>query len=101
MENLELWFRDWAGNCFGNERTPAGRIFAGLATTLGNPKSMLFYMALLPNIMDAGNLSPLAVIPYYLAVIVVLTVVFSFYLLAAEKARRAMKSPCAMRIFNR
>jgi threonine/homoserine/homoserine lactone efflux protein len=44
---------------------PAGgqhpwRMFgAGLLVTLGNPKIMVFYMALLPTLVDLGRLGPL------------------------------------------
>lgn len=83
------------------ERSRLARGLAGLAVTMGNPKAMLFYIALLPNLISAERLNPETVAPLYLAVIVVLSVVFAIYAAAAETARRTMKSARAVRHFNR
>ncbi|MEP3299245.1 MAG: LysE family translocator [Pseudoruegeria sp.] len=75
-------------------RSPLTRMLAGFAVTLGNPKAMLFYMALLPNLVQATEFSLLKVLPYYLAVgavVAVLGSVFAVYLPAAQTARTAMK----------
>jgi len=83
------------------ERGPVARTLAGFAVTMGNPKAMLFYLALLPNLISAENLTLPVVLPFFLAVIFVLTTVFAVYIFAAEKARNAMKSPRIVRNFNR
>ncbi|MEP2784756.1 MAG: LysE family translocator [Pseudoruegeria sp.] len=85
----------------GTGRSPLTRMLAGFAVTLGNPKAMLFYIALLPNLVQATEFSLLKVLPYNLAVMAVLGSVFAVYLLAAQTARTAMKSPRAVRKFNR
>ena len=36
------------------EDSPARLFMAGMAVTLGNPKIMMFYLALLPTIIDLG-----------------------------------------------
>ena len=83
------------------DKSPAGCVLAGFAVTMGNPKAMLFYIALLPNLVSAERLSFEIVFPFYLAVIVVLSTVFAVYIFAAETARRAMKSTRAVHNFNR
>ena len=36
------------------------RLFlTGLSLTLGNPKTMVFYLALLPNLLDLAAITPL------------------------------------------
>ena len=55
----------------------------------------------MPNLVGAERMSASVVLPFYLAVVAVLTSVFAVYILAAEKARSAMKSIRAVRNFNR
>lgn len=83
------------------DRSPLARTFAGFAVTLGNPKAILFYLALLPNLVHATEFSFMTAFPYYLAVIAVLAAVFAVYLIAAQSARTAMKNPRAIRRYNR
>ena len=39
--------------------SPAKLFFAGMAVTLGNPKIMMFYLALLPTIIDLASVTVL------------------------------------------
>ena len=86
-----------------NTRTQSrtARIAAGLAVTMGNPKAMLFYVALLPSLVDAESLSVGAVVPLYVGVVVILSLSFTAYSLAAEAARKTMTSAKAVRRANR
>ena len=68
---------------------------------MGNPKAMLFYIALLPSLISPGSLSLSAVVPLYIAVVVILAISFATYSLAPEAARRTMKSARAVRTVNR
>jgi threonine/homoserine/homoserine lactone efflux protein len=78
-----------------------GRLFlTGLAINLGNPKVIVFFLALLPTVVDLGALTPLGFAE--LAIIAVIaTSVLSAYALAAARARRLFKSPRAVRLVNR
>lgn len=75
--------------------------FAGLAIALGNPKTMLFYVALLPGIVGLDEL-PLrdALILGALASSVV-GGVLAAYVLLAERFRRHLRSPVALRRISR
>lgn len=75
--------------------------FAGLAVTLGNPKVMVFYLALLPNIVDLQTVTILGWLELSLVVLGVLTVVFGAYVALAARTRRLFTSPRAMRMVNR
>ncbi|MEO0620237.1 MAG: LysE family translocator [Pseudomonadota bacterium] len=74
---------------------------AGLAVTLGNPKIMVFYVALLPSLIDLTSTS---VSHWVILVILTLTILASIDLawtLAAERARIILRSPSARRLANR
>lgn len=78
------------------------RLFAaGMAVTLGNPKIMVFYLALLPTIVDLGSVSLLGWAELTLTMAVVLIAIDLTWVAAAVQARRALRSPRAMRISNR
>ncbi len=74
---------------------------AGLALTLGNPKTMVFYLALLPNIIALETVTMLGYIELSLVTLAVLALVLGGYCVLAERARRMIASPRAMRLLNR
>jgi threonine/homoserine/homoserine lactone efflux protein len=78
------------------------RMFAaGIAVTLGNPKIMMFYLALLPTIIDLGRVSMLGWAELVATMVIVLVIIDLGWAFAAQQARRLMKSPSAMRLANR
>ena len=84
------------------DRSSGGKLFlAGFSLTLGNPKIMLFYMALLPTIVDLKYLSVTGWIALVIVMLAVLATVYVSWLLAAAKARHLLKTPRAMRLANR
>jgi threonine/homoserine/homoserine lactone efflux protein len=74
---------------------------AGLAVTMGNPKVMVFYLALLPTILDLNNISLLAYGELVVVTLTILAVVFGLYIGLAARARLMFTSPEAMRLVNR
>jgi threonine/homoserine/homoserine lactone efflux protein len=82
-------------------RGPAGLFFAGLSLTLGNPKVMAFYLALLPNLIDLGRVDLLGYTELASVAVLVLTMVFAAYTVAAARARVLFRSPRAVRLLNR
>lgn len=78
------------------------RAVAGaLALTLGNPKTMLFYVALLPTLVPVDEVTPLAMVELAGAVALLYAAVLAAYVMLAARARRAFTSPRAMRNVNR
>lgn len=78
------------------------RLFlGGLALTLGNPKVILFFLALLPSVVDLGHLQALGFGEIGATIVIVLSAVLSVYALAAARARRIFTSPRARRAINR
>jgi threonine/homoserine/homoserine lactone efflux protein len=84
-------------------RTRSGKsaFVAGVLVTLGNPKSVLFYIAIVPTIVDLGavTLGDCAVLLTLTAAI--LTLVQLPFALVGAKARGALQSPRALRLVNR
>jgi len=74
---------------------------AGYVVTLGNPKTMIFYLALTPTIVDL-NAVTLADYGVLAAVtIAVLLVVLMPYLVLAARARSLLAAPRALKALNR
>ncbi len=85
-----------------SRQSSGGRAFlAGFAVTLGNPKTIIFYLALLPTVVDLktigladwGTLSVLTVL--------VLFVALTPYAFLASRARSMMKHSAALTRLNR
>ncbi|MBX9454028.1 MAG: LysE family translocator [Mesorhizobium sp.] len=78
------------------------RLFmAGMAVTLGNPKIMMFYMALLPTIIDLGTVTLVGWAELTATMALVLIAIDLVWVAAAVQARRLLRSPRAMRAANR
>lgn len=84
-----------------SEDTPVRMFLAGMAVTLGNPKIMMFYMALLPTIIDLGSVTLLGWMELTLTLAVVLIAIDLGWVFAAAQARRLLRSVRAIRIANR
>ncbi|MBN9071812.1 MAG: LysE family translocator [Rhizobiales bacterium] len=73
----------------------------GMAVTLGNPKIMMFYLALLPTIIDLASVTLIGWAELTLTMAVVLVAIDLTWVTAAAQARRLIRSPRAMRLANR
>jgi len=76
-------------------------LLAGLALTLGNPKVVAFYLALLPSLIDLARVGLFGYVELAGVSVVVLAAVFTAYIIAAARARALFRSPRAMRLLNR
>jgi threonine/homoserine/homoserine lactone efflux protein len=78
------------------------RLFlSSLTLTLGNPKAIIFYLALLPTVIDLTNMTVMAFLEVAGAICVILSAVLTTYSIAAFRARRLFKSRRAVRWLNR
>ena len=75
--------------------------FAGMTVTLGNPKIMMFYVALLPTIIDLNAVNVTGWAELVTVMFAVLIAIDLAWVLAASKARLFLKSSRAMKIANR
>jgi threonine/homoserine/homoserine lactone efflux protein len=74
---------------------------AGLTVTMGNPKTMVFYLALTPTLVDLHALTAADYGILVLCTVAVLMVVLVPYLALAAKARWLLKTPRALKALNR
>ncbi|WP_421927741.1 LysE family translocator [Neoaquamicrobium sediminum] len=72
-----------------------------MAVTLGNPKIMMFYMALLPTIIDLGTVTLVGWAELTATMALVLVAIDLVWVAAAVQARRLLRSTRAMRAANR
>ena len=81
--------------------SPLRLFLAGMAVTLGNPKIMMFYLALLPTIIDLAAVTLVGWAELTLTMVAVLVAIDLGWALAAAQARKLLRSPRAVRIANR
>ncbi|CAG9210693.1 Lysine transporter LysE [Paraburkholderia tropica] len=82
-------------------RSPLRMFLAGMAVTLGNPKIMIFYMALLPTMVDLSRVGVLAWSELVLTMLAVLIAIDLSWALFATRARRLLTSRRMVRTANR
>ncbi|RQS14735.1 LysE family translocator [Burkholderia sp. Bp9002] len=92
---------DPAGATLPSARSPWRMFVAGLLVTLGNPKIMMFYLALLPTLVDLRHIGVLAWFELTVTMLVVLVASDFCWAFVATRARRFLTSRKAMRIANR
>lgn len=76
-------------------------MLAGFSLTLGNPKTIVFYLALLPTLIPLERMTVLGFVELVATVTVLLTLIGSAYGAAAASARDLFRSPTAQRRMNR
>jgi len=83
--------------------TPQGsRAFLGsLSLTLGNPKVMVFFLSIMPLVVDVQSLTVLALVELAAVCAIVIFSTLALYAIAADRARALLRSTRAMRFVNR
>lgn len=74
---------------------------ASFSLTIGNPKPIVFFMAVLPSIVDLTTITPLATLEIAATMSLVITAGLMCYAVPAARARKLLKSKTAVRILNR
>jgi threonine/homoserine/homoserine lactone efflux protein len=82
-------------------QSPSRMFIAGLIVTLGNPKIMVFYLALLPTVIDVSRVGMVAWLELTLTMLIVLMTVDFGWALLAVRARKMLASQRAVKIANR
>ncbi|MDG2571066.1 LysE family translocator [Vibrio parahaemolyticus] len=105
---LYLAYKIWTAPALAREVTaetrpehPARLLLGGLALTLGNPKAIVFYLALLPTILDLTRITVLGYAELVAATLSVLGLVLAGYIVLAARARQLFTTPKAIRRLNR
>jgi threonine/homoserine/homoserine lactone efflux protein len=92
---------DVEGRDLPSGQSPWRMFVAGLLVTLGNPKIMIFYLALLPTIIDLSRIGTVAWFELTLTMLIVLMAVDFAWALLATRARKLLSTRRAVRITNR
>lgn len=74
---------------------------SGLSLTLGNPKTMVFFLAILPQVVSIEAMSAFTIVELCVLMAVILALIMLFYAALADRARRFIASPRQMRLVNR
>jgi threonine/homoserine/homoserine lactone efflux protein len=74
---------------------------ASLMLTLANPKAILFFLALLPTVIDLASMNALRFVEISAAIAIVLPAVLGTYVFLAARARELFTTPRAVRRLNR
>lgn len=76
-------------------------IALGILVTLGNPKAILFYGALLPTFLDMSRIRFGDFLVLCAIVVAISYLVYGAYILLAERSRRLLSSTAASRLLSR
>lgn len=104
---LYLAWKLWTAPATPPEEAPQARgegwklFLGGLALTMGNAKVMVFFVSILPLVVDLAGLTPLLAAELAVTMMLILSAAMWSYALAAARARRLIASPRAMRMVNR
>ena len=78
------------------------RLFlGGVALTMGNPKVMVFFLSILPLVVDLDAMTPLLFVEIAVLITAIIGATMLAYAFMADRARRLVASPRAMRRINR
>ena len=80
---------------------PLQLFLASYSLTVGNPKAIIFFMAILPTIVDLKAISPGAILEIAAVIALAMPCVLVGYALAADRARRLFTSASSIRTLNR
>ena len=99
------WKMATAPVALADGRPPASRgwraFLASLSLTLGNPKVMVFFLSIMPLVVDVRTLSLTALLELAAVCGVVIFSTLALYALAANRARALLNSTRAMKFVHR
>lgn len=104
---IYLAWKLWTAPVKSLEDQPAMRgegirlFLGGVALTLGNPKVMVFFVSILPLVVDLKALTPLAFVEVAVLTMLIINTTLLGYAYAADRARSLVASPKTMRRINR
>lgn len=85
----------------GKRQRPSHLFVAALTLTMGNPKVMMFFLALLPTVLDLTHITLADSLKVGGAICIILSAVFWSYSIAAMRVRGLFNSARSLRWLNR
>ena len=80
---------------------PLALFLGSLSLTLGNPKTMMFFIALLPSVVRLETLDRRGQLELAAAILVIEPIILGAYVFVAARARGFFRNPRAVKIVNR
>ena len=103
---LYIAYRFWTARPGSEQMKPKNEspwktFLAGFSLTMGNPKTIVFYLAILPTVIPLDQMNPLAFAELTVIVVAVLLAIASGYAWLASAAREMFKSERALGRLNK
>ncbi|HEV7345075.1 MAG TPA: LysE family translocator [Devosia sp.] len=103
---LYIAYRFWTARPGSEQMKPRNEdgwktFLAGFSLTMGNPKTIVFYLAILPTVIPLDQMNPLAFAELTFIVVAVLLLIGCGYAWLASAAREMFKSPRALGRLNK
>ena len=83
------------------EQKPVQVFLGSLTLTLGNPKTMIFFVALLPTVVPLGNMNLQGYLEIGATIAIIMPAILAGYVAAASQARAWFQNPRAQKLMNR
>jgi threonine/homoserine/homoserine lactone efflux protein len=83
------------------QQKPLKLFLGSLTLTLGNPKPMIFFVALLPTVVPLETLSYYGYVEVAAAITIILPATLGAYVLIANRARGWFRNPEAVKVVHR
>ncbi|MDP8984999.1 MAG: LysE family translocator [Pseudomonadota bacterium] len=83
------------------EQKPVQVFLGSLTLTLGNPKTMVFFVALLPTVVPLGNMTLQGYLEVGATIAIIMPAILAGYVAAASRARAWFQNPRAQKLMNR
>jgi threonine/homoserine/homoserine lactone efflux protein len=80
---------------------PLGLFFGSMALTLGNPKAMIFFVALLPSVVSVGDLNWRSNAQIAAMIAILQPLILGTYVIIASRARKLLRNSKSLKIVNR
>ncbi|MEO5807436.1 LysE family translocator [Devosia sp.] len=103
---LYVAYRFWTAKPGAEQMKPRSEgwlktFLAGFSLTMGNPKTIVFYLAILPTVIPLDKMNPLAFAELTFIVVAVLLIIGCGYALLASAARDMFRSQKALGRLNK
>jgi len=103
---LFIAYKFWTARAGNEQMKPKNEdwlktFLAGFSLTMGNPKTIVFYLAILPTVIPLNQMNPVAFAELTSIVVIVLLLIGCGYAWLASAARDLFKSPKALGRLNK
>lgn len=103
---LFIAYKFWTARAGSEQMKPKNEdpwktFLAGFSLTMGNPKTIVFYLAILPTVIPLDQMNPVAFAELTFIVVVVLLIIGCGYAWLASAAREMFKSEKALGRLNK